>query len=177
MKLCWQKTAFRSVDVPVVVYDGYGLVGGVQWAWNAFILPWHAVASVSLPIAFTHRAFPDSAKTTWLGRKTTLVIATILAVLISVFFLLEDTTGLPLMTYFAAVLFWIAAYGFMIRPFAHVDHPAIGWFRLGWYVQVAMLSWLGLALQNPLLVLVHMVVMALLLWFLRRTEPNATQTG
>ena len=52
-------------------------------------------------------------------------------------------------------------------------HPAMGWFGLGWYAQIAVLSWLGLALQNPTLVLFHIIVFALMFWLLKRTQPQA----
>ena len=224
------KTVFRSVDVPVDIFDGYGFVAGLQWAWAGFILPWHAMASVILPIVLTHRSFPETATQTWLGRKTAVIIALVMVGLISVFFLLEDTTGLPgpapmlailwtvifalaavalrlprkpltsaasprpwqlvllgmsgllavlslvlivvlkwpLAVYFAAALLWIAAYGLIIRHYANVDHDAMGWFGLGWYVQIGVLSWLGIAFQNPLIVPVHLAVFLLLFLLLRR---------
>ncbi len=89
------KTVFRNTGVPVDVYDGYGFHFGVQLAWTAFILPWHAMASTILPISFVHIHAPDSAHEPWLGTKTGIVLAAILFVLISLFFLFEDTSGVP----------------------------------------------------------------------------------
>ena len=67
------KTVFRNEDVPIDIFDGYGFRGGIQWAWAGFILPWHAMASVILPIVLTHRTFPLAANKTWLGRRTSVV--------------------------------------------------------------------------------------------------------
>jgi hypothetical protein len=89
------KTVFRSVGVPVDVYDGYGFAARVQWAWTAFILPWHALASVMLPIAFAHRAAPVASDRPWLGVRAAWALALVLFGLISFFFLFEDTSGIP----------------------------------------------------------------------------------
>jgi hypothetical protein len=69
------KTVFRSTGVPVDVYDGYGFHFGIQWAWTAFILPWHAMASMIIPVIFAHVAFPKLAATPWLGAKTAAALA------------------------------------------------------------------------------------------------------
>ena len=88
------KTVFRNTGVPVDVYAGYGFAAGIQWAWTAFILPWHAMASVLLPIAFAHSASPAAANRPWLGVKTALALALFMVGLISLFFLFEDTSGI-----------------------------------------------------------------------------------
>lgn len=89
------KTVFLQTGIPVDVYDGYGFAFGIQWAWTAFILPWHAIASVILPISFSHQFVPEAAGKSWLGKRLALGLAALLLVLISVFYLYEDTSPLP----------------------------------------------------------------------------------
>jgi hypothetical protein len=89
------KTVFRNAGVPVDVYDGYGFANGIQWAWTAFILPWHAMASTILPIAFAHRAVPAAASQPWLGVKSRWALALVLFALITLFYIYEDTSGVP----------------------------------------------------------------------------------
>ena len=122
------KTVFRNTGVPVDVYDGYGFAAGIQWAWTVFILPWHAMASVLLPIAFAHSAAPEAAQRPWLGVKTALALALVLFVLISLFFLFEDTSGisgsLPMLALLWGVIGALAlSAGMLWQPSAaHGEH-------------------------------------------------------
>jgi hypothetical protein len=61
------KTIFRA-HLPIDSYDGYGAALGVSWPWSAFIVCWHAVASVALPVAFTQAVFPTAAAHPWTPR-------------------------------------------------------------------------------------------------------------
>jgi hypothetical protein len=226
------RTVFRNAGVPVDVYDGYGFANGIQWAWTAFILPWHAMASTILPVAFAHQAVPATAVQPWLGVKSTWALALVLFALISLFYLYEDTSGIPgtwpmlallwgavaglvlaarrltagpppapgatakwklfligcggiipflsliviahsrwpLWVYFAAVIFWIALYRFLISRVAHVNHKSFGWFGLGWYLQIGIFSWIGVAPNFPYMVAVDLVVFAVLIFILKRSE-------
>ena len=226
------KTVFLQTGVPVDVYDGYGYVSGIQWAWAGFILPWHAVASTILPIAFAHFVVPGAAAQPWLGKRITLGLTLLLIILISVFYLYEETSPLPrsplmltllwsaiamlafaarqvpsrriqapvtfsklkqvalgfngivpflsllvvahvrwpYVAYFAVISGWIALYHFLVRKFADTALPAFGWFGLGWYMQIGVFSWLGIAMQKPMIVAVDIAVFAVLWWILRRAE-------
>jgi hypothetical protein len=46
----------------------YGHWAGVNWVWSAFIVPYHAVFSIAIPIALTELAFPDVREEPWLDR-------------------------------------------------------------------------------------------------------------
>ena len=230
------KTVFLQSGVPVDVYDGYGYAFGIQWAWTAFILPWHAIASITLPIAFAHISFPQTAGTAWIGKRLTIGVALALMVLISIFYLYEDTSTLPrspqalailwgiitalafialrlpaktvsspagfskwkqtalgffgivpflsllaaahnrwpLAAYFALAIGWIAFYRFLIRRFADVNLPGFGWFGLGWFLQIGVFSWLGIAARSPFIVAVDTAVFVLLWGLLRTAERRLT---
>jgi hypothetical protein len=45
----------------------YGHAAGVNWVWAEFILPYHAVFSIALPIALTELIFPGVEEEAWLG--------------------------------------------------------------------------------------------------------------
>ncbi len=68
------KTIFRT-RLPIDSFDGYGTALGVSWPWLAFIVCWHAVASVALPVIFTHAIFPAVATRTWTPRWAPAVLA------------------------------------------------------------------------------------------------------
>lgn len=68
------KTIFRT-HLPIESYDGYATAFGVSWPWLAFIICWHAVASVILPVAFTHAIFPTVATRTWTPRWAPVALA------------------------------------------------------------------------------------------------------
>ncbi len=226
------KSLFRDTGVPVDVYESYGFSFGIQWAWAAFILPWHAVASTMLPIAFAHQALPQVANAPWLGKRLTQALAFLLFILISVFYLYEDTSALPrsplmlgqlwaaiaalaflstvfpakriqvppvfsrwrqaalgfsgivpflsflavahfrwpLTGYFAVMAGWLALYRLATRWFADVDVAAFGWFGLGWYMQIGVFSWLGIAAQYPMVVVADCVAFAILWSILQRAD-------
>jgi hypothetical protein len=45
----------------------YGHAAGVNWVWTLFIVPYHAVFSMAIPILLTELLFPDRARARWLG--------------------------------------------------------------------------------------------------------------
>jgi hypothetical protein len=45
----------------------YGHATGVNWVWALFIVPYHAVFSVAIPILLTELLFPDHSQARWLG--------------------------------------------------------------------------------------------------------------
>src|SRR5262249_12551790 len=66
----------------------YGHWGGVNWVWALFIVPYHAVFSIAIPILVTELVFPGSRDHAWL-RPLELTIAAVVfvanAALLSVF--------------------------------------------------------------------------------------------
>jgi hypothetical protein len=79
------QTLFRPDHLPVAVFDRYLFVDGVGVgvAWAILIVPWHAFLSIVFPIALVEVAFPNVARTPWIGRRTfiALAIVTIVAIL------------------------------------------------------------------------------------------------
>src|SRR5262245_20182272 len=46
----------------------YGHWSGVNWVWVLFIVPYHAVFSIAIPVLVTELMFPESRGGAWLGR-------------------------------------------------------------------------------------------------------------
>lgn len=67
------KTVFLDSQVPVDTFDGFG-GSGVNWAWSAFIVPWHALHSVLYPIAFAWWLFPQRRAEPWLSRRASCIL-------------------------------------------------------------------------------------------------------
>ena len=81
------KTMIMSVNLPVNLYDGYGVVGGISAPWSIAIATWHAFASVLFPILIIHELFPKEAKERWMGKWTPYVLGVMLfALCTAVFF-------------------------------------------------------------------------------------------
>lgn len=90
------KTMIRSVDLPVNLYDQYGVIFGISWPWSAAIALWHAFAAVLFPILFVHALFPKHKDEQWLSTATTHIIGGILAVLLCIVFLADEPVkGMP----------------------------------------------------------------------------------
>jgi hypothetical protein len=79
--LVWLGVAYAIIEEGTVVqslfdqhYRGldflgfYGHAGGVNWVWALFIVPYHAVFSIAVPILLTELLFPDRSRARWLGR-------------------------------------------------------------------------------------------------------------
>lgn len=225
------KTVFRANGVPVDFFGQYGFFGGIQWAWTIFILPWHAMASVILPLTFTHLAAPHAAKQRWLNVKTALGLALVLFSLFTFFYLYEDASGiagtvpmaillwtfivvlitlsfllprqsavipsqktltpflcglgggvafislliiaklnLPFWFYGVTAIAWIMLYRFLVEHFSPINTLGFGWFSLGWYIQIAALSWFGIAAAYPYMVLADLLIFAFLWFVLRRHQ-------
>ncbi len=86
------KTFLLVKDLPVNLYDGYGMVGGIAWPWAAAISLWHAFAAVVFPILLIHTLFPKSRDEPWLGTKTVSILGVVLLLLLSFVFLHSDAT-------------------------------------------------------------------------------------
>src|SRR5262249_30098057 len=52
----------------------YGHWAGVNWIWALFIIPYHAVFSIAVPIALTELAYPAQ-RGPWLGRTALIGVA------------------------------------------------------------------------------------------------------
>jgi hypothetical protein len=78
--LVWLGVAYAILEEGTVVqslfdqhYRGldflgfYGHAGGVNWVWALFIVPYHAVFSIAIPILLTELLFPDRSRAPWLG--------------------------------------------------------------------------------------------------------------
>lgn len=80
-------TIFSPLDVPVEVYESYGLIGDIRLPFTLFILPWHALISVTLPILIVHYIFRTKATQPWLSKKVTWALGgTVLCLAILTFF-------------------------------------------------------------------------------------------
>ncbi|HEV8224853.1 MAG TPA: hypothetical protein VGP74_06315, partial [Rubrobacteraceae bacterium] len=53
----------------------YGRAAGVNWVWAEFILGYHAVFSISIPVVLTELMFPEESRTTWLSRRALILVA------------------------------------------------------------------------------------------------------
>jgi len=73
------KTLLMNVDVPMNAFDGYAGLFGINYAWAAVIVSWHAFFAVMFPISISHAIFPNKAQSSWISKK----VFTVLAVLVS----------------------------------------------------------------------------------------------
>lgn len=87
------KTIFRASGVPLDLFDHYGFAFGVNWSWALFITVWHGLSSVVFPVTLTHLAFPALAQRPYLGKRTTWALAALAALLSSLFFLNDESSG------------------------------------------------------------------------------------
>ena len=57
----------------------YGHWAGVNWVWSLFIVPYHAVFSITIPIALVEGLYPSERRESWLGDAGLIGIAAIFA--------------------------------------------------------------------------------------------------
>jgi hypothetical protein len=57
----------------------YGHWAGVNWVWSLFIVPYHAVFSITIPIALAEGLYPSARRESWLGYAGLIGIAAIFA--------------------------------------------------------------------------------------------------
>src|SRR5580765_8231174 len=57
----------------------YGHWAGVNWVWSLFIVPYHAVFSITIPIALAEALYPTERRESWLGHAGLIAIAAIFA--------------------------------------------------------------------------------------------------
>jgi hypothetical protein len=75
---------FRGLDF----LGFYGHWAGVNWVWSLFIVPYHAVFSITIPIALVELRYPAKRREPWLGGAALIatgVIFALNAVLLAVF--------------------------------------------------------------------------------------------
>jgi hypothetical protein len=66
----------------------YGHWAGVNWVWSLFIVPYHAVFSITIPIALVELLYPSQRREAWLGNTGLIGIAAVFvanAALLAVF--------------------------------------------------------------------------------------------
>lgn len=86
------RTMTASGHLPIPEFDVYMTVGGIHlFPWAVTISLFHALASVLLPIAFTHTFFPEDRKRTWLTTRTVVIGTGILLTLASFIFFAESS--------------------------------------------------------------------------------------
>jgi hypothetical protein len=78
----------------------------------------------------------------------------------------------PFAVYVAIAMLWIALYRWTTFRFLHIDHPAFGWFGLGWYLHIGTFSWLVVAQQYPYKIVVDLLAFGLLIWILQRRRDT-----
>ncbi len=66
---------FRGLDF----LGFYGHRAGVNWVWSLFIVPYHAVFSITIPIALADLLYPAQRREPWLGRAGLLLTGAIFA--------------------------------------------------------------------------------------------------
>ena len=66
---------FRGLDF----LGFYGHWAGVNWVWSLFIVPYHAVFSITIPIALAEAFYPSERGKSWLGDASLIGIAGICA--------------------------------------------------------------------------------------------------
>jgi hypothetical protein len=80
------RTLTQTAGGPAMDFIGYGTVAGVHSTWATFILTWHALHSVLLPILLTHFLFHLEAQRIWLSRKLCILSGIITFALYSLYF-------------------------------------------------------------------------------------------
>lgn len=88
------KTLLMNVNVPINSFDGYVEFLGINYAWSALIVTWHAFFAVIFPITISHAIFPDKAQEQWLTRKTFWVLFALIAIAGTAMFLGGESHGI-----------------------------------------------------------------------------------
>lgn len=129
----------------------YGHWAGVNWVWALFIVPYHAVFSIAIPIVLVELRYPLHQREPWLGRTGLMVVAALFAAnaaLLAVFQTHLFTARAPMVSVPAnvAALVVIAAIviaAFLASPVSHVmpDLPGASRRRLWWVGFGSGLAW------------------------------------
>jgi hypothetical protein len=90
----------------VGVLASYGRLGGVSWLWAEWIVPFHAVYSISFPILLSRQLWPDVRETRFLSDRTALY-------LVPIPFVTAIGTSFLLGAYPLSLFDWLAMFGFV----------------------------------------------------------------
>jgi hypothetical protein len=104
----------------------YGHAAGVNWVWAEFIVPYHAVFSIAVPIALTELAFPAVKEEAWLGPLGAVVAAVLFVlngVLLAVFKVGLFTSRAPETSLWANLAAALCVAGLVIAAFRAAPRP------------------------------------------------------
>lgn len=77
----FSETFYYPLESPLPEFAGYGSVGDLQVPWMTYILPWHGLFSVLLPVTAVDRLFPRRSGRPWFSAKTAVVLTAATAAL------------------------------------------------------------------------------------------------
>lgn len=153
----FSETLYQPLGHPLAEYASYGLVGGLRLPWLLYILPWHALLSVLLPVLLVDRLFPKHAGRPWLPKRVTwcLAVAVPVLALARFVFLGEDRRAQDGPTFalhlafvvVAALACWLTARVSRTSRFV----PAAGRPRPAWRPVVAGTAFFALGIFGPVL--------------------------
>ncbi len=170
----------------------YGHWAGVNWIWALFIVPYHAVFSIAVPIALTELAYPARRSEPWLGRAGLIAVTMVFAanaVLLAIFQTHLFTNRAPdvsVLANLAAVLAiaTIVAAALRASPAAAgsaqlsaASSKRLWWMGLGsglaWFVGFRVLI-IGTGTNMPAATafLAGSVIAAVIVWLLARWAPR-----
>lgn len=70
----FSETLFHPLEAHHEIYAGYGVVGNLLLPWAFYILPWHGLFSVVVPVVLVDAVFPRRAGTAWLPVPATVAL-------------------------------------------------------------------------------------------------------
>ncbi len=161
-------------------FYGYTGIFGVNYAWGAVIVTWHAFFAVSFPILISHAIFPDSAKSNWISRKTFWTLAAIVPVPAGLIFMFEEVHGIlgapELLALFAiAMAALVCAAGFLRKTMPIGGNEIGSKFKLplaAFFFVVALLYFTNVlgAIKAPAFLIVALVffIVAVLFGLLKK---------
>jgi hypothetical protein len=75
------KTLLRAYDIPIDLFDFYGITFHIAIPWAFLICTWHAMHAVIYPIFIVYFFFPSQRDEPWLSRRGSVIICLITLVL------------------------------------------------------------------------------------------------
>jgi hypothetical protein len=170
----------------------YGHWAGVNWIWALFIVPYHAVFSIAIPIALTELAYPARRGEPWLGRPGLIAVAIVFganAVLLAIFqthLFTNQAPDVSVLANLAALL----AIGAIVAAALRASPAAVGsgelpaassrrlwWMGLGsglaWFVGFRVLI-IGTGTNMPagMAFVAGSVIALVIVWLLARWAPR-----
>ena len=88
------KTFLRTHDVPINIFDGYGLYGGIETGWAIAITTWHAFFAFLFPIVIVYSLYPSERSEPWLGRAVLVLLGILTAIISALAFLGKNERGI-----------------------------------------------------------------------------------